>query len=444
MEDGVPGQVRRPWTRLMRAAVVLMLGTAAPAWATETTKRVSVGPGGVQGNWASEFPAISANGRFVTFYSKASNLVSGDTNLHSDIVVRDRRTGTTERVSVGPDGVQGNGDVGEESAISADGRFVAFASQATNLVPGDTNNEADVFVRDRSSGTIERVSVGPAGVQANAGSRQLAISPDGRFVAFYTYASNLVRGDTNGGYDVFLRDRKWGITRRVSVGPNGVQGDKDCGYATISADGRLIAFSSAASNLVRNDTNRRIDIFVRDRQTRVTERVNVGPSGVQANGDSSSQQPPAISADGRFVAFVSDADNLVRGDTNGAADIFVRDRRKGTTRRVSVGPGGLQGNGFSFMPAISSDGRFVSFASTATNLVPGDTNGAADIFVYDRQKGTTRRVSVGPGGAQANASSERPAISSSGRLVAFSSYATQLMPGDTNDWEDVFVRVPAP
>lgn len=386
MEDGVPGQVRRPWTRLLRAAVALMLGTAAPAWATETTKRVSVGPGGVQGNWASEFPAISANGRFVTFYSKASNLVSGDTNLHSDIFVRDRRTGTTERVSVGPDGVQGNGDVGEESAISADGRFVAFASQATNLVPGDTN----------------------------------------------------------GGYDVFLRDRKWGITRRVSVGPNGVQGDKDCGYATISADGRLIAFSSAASNLVRNDTNRRIDIFVRDRQTRVTERVNVGPSGVQANGDSSSQQPPAISADGRFVAFVSDADNLVRGDTNGAADIFVRDRRKGTTRRVSVGPGGVQGNGFSFMPAISSDGRFVSFASTATNLVPGDTNGAADIFVYDRQKGTTRRVSVGPGGAQANASSERPAISSSGRLVAFSSYATQLMPGDTNDWEDVFVRVPAP
>jgi Tol biopolymer transport system component len=401
---------------------------------------VSVGPGGVQANWYSNFPAISADGRFVSFWSKASNLVAGDTNFYSDIFVRNRQTGTTQRVSIGPGGRQSNGDVGEESSISADGRFIAFASQATHLVPGDTNNTADVFVRDRQTGTTERVSVGPGGVQANAGCRSLAISPDGRYVVFYTYASNLVKGDTNGWYDVFLRDRKYGITRRVSVGPDGSQGNKDSGYAAISADGRFVAFSSFASNLVSADTNNQIDIFVRDRQTHATERVNVGPGGVQANGDSSLLEPPAISANGRFVAFSSAAGNLVPGDTNDEVDIFVSDRQTGTTRRVSVGSGAVQANGFSYMPAMSADGRFVTFASTASNLVPGDTNDASDVFVRDRQTGTTRRLSVGPGAAQANSSSERPAISADGRFVAFPSYATNLVPGDTNEDEDMFVR----
>jgi Tol biopolymer transport system component len=174
-----------------------------------------------------------------------------------------------------------------------------------------------------------------------------------------------------------------------------------------------------------------------------TERVSLGPGGVQGNEQSSG---PAISADGRFVAFQSAASNLVPGDTNGAQDIFVRDRQTGTTRRVSVGPGGVQTNAeaSSGVPAISADGRFVAFESDATNLVPGDTNGAIDVFVRDRQTGTTRRISVGPGGVQGNSDSGGPAISADGRFVAFVSNASNLVPGDSNARFDVFVRGPAP
>jgi Tol biopolymer transport system component len=227
----------------------------------------------------------------------------------------------TERVSVDSSGAQGHGDSGYfRSSISADGRYVAFASDAPDLVPGDTNGSRDVFVRDRLNGTTERVSTDAGGVQGNADSHDPGLSADGRFVTFESLASNLVPGDSNAVSDIFVRDRLTGTTERVSVDSSGVQGNLASFAPSISADGRLVAFASAASNLVANDTNARGDVFVRDRLLGTTQRVSVSSAGAQASGAS---DEPAISADGRFVSFDCGASNLIAGDTNNDEDLFA-------------------------------------------------------------------------------------------------------------------------
>jgi Tol biopolymer transport system component len=433
------------WRAVAAAAVAtLVVGTAVTAAAPTAgagsgavaTTRVPVDRSGQQANGRSSRAAVSADGRFVAFESLASNLVPGDTNHRRDVFVRDRVAQVTRRVSVGPGGQQANGGSLGVPAISADGRFVAFASFASNLVPGDTNVSTDVFVRDRVAQVTRRVSVGPGGQQSDSFGGDPAISAHGRFVAFISNASNLVAGDTNDAADLFVRDRVAQVTRRVSVGPGGQQANDGSLDPSISARGRFVAFASLASNLVPGDTNR-LEVFVRDRKLQVTRRVSVGPGGQQANGLSFE---PTISADGRFVAFQSIASNLVAGDTNNNFDVFVRDRVAQLTRRVSVGPGGQQASGGSAEPAISAHGRFVAFRSNASNLVAGDTNGVDDVFVRDRGGQLTARVSVGPGGQQANRVSYLPAISAHGRFVAFQSAATNLVAGDTNDSLDVFVR----
>jgi len=425
-------------SRIVRRWLAVVLCVLLPGMvsAQPTTTRVSVGPGGIQANSDSFSPSISADGRWVAFHSEASNLVAGDTNGLQDVFVRDQLVGTTTRVSVGPGGVQANG-AAWFPAISADGRWVAFESWASNLVAGDTNGQYDVFVHDRLAGTTVRVSVGPGGAQGNLGSWFAAVSGDGRFVAFTSHASTLVTGDTNGGYDVFVHDQQTAVTRRVSVGPAGAQGNAASHLPAISADGRWVAFQSDASNLVVGDTNFERDVFVHDQQTQTTTRVSLGPGGAEGN---ASSLTPALSADGRWVTFESVATNLVAGDTNGAPDVFVHDRQTGTTTRVSVGPGGLEANGFSEYSTISADGRWVTFHSGAGNLVAGDTNGRADAFVHDRQTGTTERVSVGPGGVEGNTESAGPAISADGRWVVFHSLASNLVTGDTNGEWDVFAH----
>jgi hypothetical protein len=346
-----------------------------------TTERVSVDSAGAQGNGFSGYPSISADGRFVAFLSAASNLVTGDTNAVADVFVHDRQSGTTERVSVDSSGAQGNNDSNAYPSLSDDGRFVAFGSRASNLVMSDTNGSRDVFVHDRQSGTTERVSVDSTGTQGNSNSDLPSISADGRFVAFHGEATNLVAGDTNAFDDVFVHDRQSGTTERVSVDSAGAQGNSDSYRPSISADGRFVAFYSFATNLVTGDTNGFIDIFVRDRQSGTTERASVDSGGAQGNNGSAW---PSISGDGRFVAFWSYASNLVTGDTNWFIDVFVHDRQSGTTERVSVDSGGAQGNDWSYWPSTSADGRFVAFWSHASNLVTGDTNLFVDIFVRDR------------------------------------------------------------
>jgi len=426
---------------LLVALTVILAGRSAAS--SGATTRVSVDSNGNQGDGGSEGPAISADGRYAAFYSSAANLVTGDTNGQWDVFVHDRQTGVTQRVSVDSDGNEANG-ASYHDAISADGRNVGFMSGASNLVPGDTNSVADIFVHDRQTGVTQRVSVDSDGSEANGASDAPALSADGRFVAFTSDATNLVAGDTNSVADIFVRDRQTGVTQRVSVDSDGSEAN---GYSatppTISADGRFVAFRSQASNLVPDDTNSVADVFVHDRQTGVTQRVSVDSNGNQGNASSGMIYTEVISADGRFVAFRSQASNLVAGDTNNASDTFVHDRETAITERVSVNTAGVQANSSSDPAggAISNDGRYVAFGSYATNLVTGDTNNVLDVFVRDRQVGATTRVSVDSNGNQGDGGSyNAAAISADGSFVAFKSQATNLVPGDTNSVEDVFVH----
>jgi Tol biopolymer transport system component len=420
------------------SAVGIAVVLSSSGWA-QLTEIESVAPGGTPANGVSELPAVSPDGRYVAFSSDATNLVVGDGNARRDVFVRDRGTGTIELVSVALAGGPGNNTSGQGLvAISADGRYVAFDSFATNLVSGDSNAHRDVFVRDRTNGTTELVSVSSAAVQGNGDSDFPALSADGRYVAFESRASNLVAGDTNAVIDVFVRDRVSGTTEFVSVSGAGVLGDDESGAPSISADGRYVTFTSSAHFLVAGDANGNWDAFVRDRLAHTTEIASVATGGGLGNGYSGDSW---ISADGRFVAFDSLATTLVLNDTNNREDVFVHDRTNGTTEIVSVSTGGTLGSETSFFPVISADGRFVEFASAATNLVPGDTNGFIDAFLHDRVSGTTERVSLGNGGVQGTGQlSFRAALSGNGRLAVFSSAAGNLVSGDTNGVLDVFLR----
>lgn len=358
---------------------------------TGITTRVSVASDGTQGNKSSlSSSSVSADGRYVAFRSAADNLVPDDINDAHDIFIHDTVTGDTSRVSVASDGTQGNGS-SESPSISADGRYVTFTSNASNLLEEDSNDSRDIFIHDRVTGETERVSVSSEGTQANDFSLLPKISADGRFVTFVSYATNLVEGDTNGWRDIFLRDLETGRTTRVSVASDGQQGDFSSYWPSLSSDGRYVAFYSRSSNLVADDMNASGDIFIHDTADGSTTRVSLSSDGAQANSNS---DHPEISADGRFVAFRSSADNLVPDDTNGFLDIFVHDTETGLTTRVSVSSDGTQGNGDSLFSSISTDGRFVAFDSRADNLVVGDSNEDTDVFLHDRMRNAETAYSI--------------------------------------------------
>jgi Tol biopolymer transport system component len=409
----------------------------AASGASAPVVRESVSSAGAQANGHSLAAAISADGRYVAFYSSATNLVAGDTNGARDVFVHDNQTGATTRVSVSSSGAQANGQ-SFSPALSADGRYVAFYSDATDLVAGDTNNADDVFVHDRQTGATTRVSLSSAGAQADGGSYLPAISADGRYVAFVSDATNLAPGDANRLRDVFVRDLTTGTTTRVDVATNGdeAQGGPSTAPA-ISANGQLVAFSSFAFNLIATDTNFESDVFVHNLQTGDTSRVSVSTDGFEVDGNS---VDPSLSGNGRYVAFDSDAFDLVLDDSNDAADVFVVDRQTGVVTRASLDDAGSEANDGSARPSLDGDGRFVAFSSESTNLVPGDTNGSVDIFVHDNLSGATTRLSVKANGVEADGDSIRPALSADGRSVAFDSQATNLVSGDGNGFSDVFLR----
>ncbi len=431
--------MRQLTTQLARVgcALAVTASIAAAQVGTPTPIRlVSANSSGLAGNGPSNGIAVSTDGGIAAFYSDATDLVPGDTNQMRDVFVRDLSTGLTERVSVSSSGAQANG-VSHNAyggvAISGNGQIVAFYSQASNLVANDTNRFADVFVRLRGSSSTQRVSVASDGTEANGASVLPSISADGRYVVFQSEASNLVAGDTNRVTDIFVHDRVTGTTTRVC----NVQGDLSSSTPVISADGSTIAFASSATNLVSDDTNNHLDIFVCDRVSGVPERISLSSSQDEGNGDSIL---PALSATGRFVGFKSLADNLVDGDRNGSVDVFVRDRQMGKTERISVGVNGGDSSDVNFPPTLSNDGRFVAFASFANNLIQNDYNHSVDVFVRDRQIGVTVAVRNDAGDLpNGSAPDVPPSISGDGKQVGFTSLATNLVVPDRNEATDSFV-----
>jgi Tol biopolymer transport system component len=433
-------------TRSPRALIAGLLAIALDDAHGQVTERVSVDSTGSDSNSTGGYAAISADGRFVAFLSEADDIVADDRNGSDDVFVRDRQNGTTVRVSVDSTGAEGHDAsalsevvMSEPPAISADGSVVAFASDFIDLVSGDSNGKIDIFVHDRTTGITSRVSVDSSGAEANGSSFRPSISADGRFVAFQSYATNLVAGDLNDLSDVFVHDRSTGETTRISVAPDGTEANGMSRSAAISADGRFVAFESQAGNLISGDANACADVFLRDLASGTTSLVSVDSAGAQASGPSSA---PSISADGRFVAFASRADDLDAFDLNGCTDVFVHDFVSGATERVSVDSSGRDADRESDWPSISGDGRTVAFESDATSLVSLDGNGMTDVFVHDRETGATTRVSVDSAGLEGDLWSLRPAISADGRFAAFDSAARALVAGDRNHTFDVFVHGP--
>ena len=364
---------------------------------------------------------VSADGRYVAFYSYASNLVPGDTNGKYDVFVRDRQTGATTLVSGGISG-PGNGDAFDPS-VSADGRYVAFYSNARNLVPGGSNGQYQVFVRDLQTGTTTLVSMGANG-QGNNSSASPTISPNGRYITFYSSASNLTPEGGNGFYQTYVRDLQTGTTTLVSTGSNGEGNGQSYYPSAISADGRYVAFASNSTNLAPGGTNGRWQIFLRDLQAGTTRLVSADAAG-PANRDC---YDVSMSADGSRIVFDSSANNLVVGTTDFNTNVYASDWQTGKITLVSVDSAGHIGTDNSSHPSISGSGRYVAFDSDASNLADGDSNGRTDVFLHDLQTGLTRRISVSPAG-QGDSDSYYPSISADGRAVAFNSYADNLVPG---------------
>lgn len=385
--------------RALVTALVLSLGTIHPVeGAPGDTELISLQAATHEPAYSSTVEGnqtVSADGRFVAFRSAASTLVADDTNGTLDVFVRDRLLGVTERISVPYPGAPGDTFHCSSPAISADGRHVAFTSSNPNVVPGATVGDPDVYVRDRESGTTERISVSSAGAPGNYHSDSPSLSADGRYVAFRSDSSNLVTPDLNGYTgDVFVHDRQTGETRLVSVDSSEAQGNGASGTPTISADGRYVAFPSSATNLVPNDTNGHVDYFVHDMQTGITERVSVSSSGAQGDYEAGYLYvAPSISADGRLVAFASAATNLVAGDYNEAVDVFVRDRWLGTTQRVTGPFGGRFTN-----PSLSADGRYLALETYR------------NVYIQDRQTGVIEEV---------DHEARRPSLSADGHYVVF-------------------------
>ena len=431
------------------ASAAALLGPGSAFAAHNVVEPISIAPDGAIGNDSSvagdhlgDYGDMTPDGRFVVFASAASNLVPGDTNAVGDVFVRDRLTGVTERVSVGPKGVQGDGDsnvlgISTAPAISDDGRFVAFKSDASNLVKGDRNQFTDVFVRDRAAGVTERIS-------GDEGGDNPGISPDGNFVAFETF-------DFDGDFaqDIYLRNRATGTIERISVSHDGSEifGTSE---DPVVANGPVVAFVSSAPNLVPDDGQSNIDVFVRDLSgpSPTTERVSVS-SDEQPAGEFDTSRNPAITGDGRFVAFQSDAQSFTPvAQTGFFSDVFVRDRQAGTTVLASPDGAGGEASGQSEDPEISADGRFVAFASFASDLIAGapDPDGelVRDAFVRDLASESTEMVSVN--GAHEDATRDgnhddvgAGPVSGDGLVTLMGTQADNLFTGDTNGAGDVYV-----
>jgi Tol biopolymer transport system component len=387
-------------------------------------------------NSASTKPDLSADGRYVAFASDASNLVSGDYNRSTDVFVADRETGEITRVSINGDGVEGN-EYSTNPSISNDGRFVAFESRADNLVDKDINGWEDIFVHDRETGKTTLVSIASDGMQGNLSSHDAIISGDGHFVAFWSNATTLVPNDTNTFRDVFVHDLETSETERLSVSSNGRQGDGDSRKPDISDDGRFVVFWSQASNLVSTDRNLSADIFLVDRGEGEITRVNITSTGSEADDDA--EDDVSISGNGAFIAFQTSAGNLFGDDFSFQNRIYLYERE---TRKVvmisseeSACPSSYcQG---ATQPVVSGNGRYIAYLSDAYEV--DDSASSGSIYLHDRAEGATMRITRTFNDEPLDAFVSELAISDDGRIIAFETSASNVVVPDLNGTTDVFI-----
>ncbi|MCA9958935.1 MAG: carboxypeptidase regulatory-like domain-containing protein [Anaerolineales bacterium] len=384
----------------------------------------------------SQNPEMAGNGRFAVFESVATNLVPDDANNQRDIFLYTQATNQLTRVSVDATGADADGD-SYNPAISPDCRFIVFESDATNLVPGDTNNVSDIFLYDRDLSAMERVSVATGGGQANGPSFYPAISGNGRFVAFASLAQNLVITDTNLFLDIYVHDRETTTTELITVGYDGTASSASSYYPAISYDGRFITFYADGGNLIPGD-GPFADVFLYDRQTSSMTRVSNGLGGGEANGSSFL---PDISGDGRFLSFTSEASDLVEGDNNGRYDVFLFDQETESMTLLSNNAAGEPGNDHSLVPFLSIDGRYLTYFSYASNLSANDTNGQTDAFWLDRETGELWLLSQTADGSAGNGESIFAVVADDGQTAVFESIANDLTADDSNDKRDIFLAM---
>ncbi len=402
------------------------------------TVLVSAARGRSYANGSSSISSISRDGDYVAFSSDATDLVRR--NEHGvQVFLRHLPRGRMRLVSVPLDGQSaGNSQIGA-SAVSVDGSVVTFSSSADNLVRHDTNGVADVFVRNMRTGTTRVVSVSSLGTLGNGVSDDPSISANGRYVVFESRASNLVHGDKAGKENIFVHDRRTGKTEQVDTAPSGDRRIGGSSAPSISANGRFVSFTSTSSRLVPGDTNRVQDVFVWNRTKNRVQRVDLGSIGTQADGPAFDS---SVSSRGPVVAFESGATNLVGGDTNNVVDVYAKDVTSGGITRVDTGSHGAQADGQSLGVAIDPSGRAVAFSSEADNLVPRDTNQAADVFVRDRRSGKTRRVDLDANGRQLPLGGGSPALSRRGRDVSFAGLRRRRIGHRFHVISDIFRRGP--
>jgi len=436
------------WIGVVFAALWLVLpcfSQGANRWPRSSVKlnsistsltRISNGVSSQQGNQGSSKLSFSDNGRYAVFQSDAANLVSGDTNGLTDIFLYDSQTSTTTRLSVGLSGAEANGS-SFDPVISGDGSTVAFVSYASNLVSGDTNGTPDVFKVNLSTGAITRVSVSSSSTEANSASGEPSISSDGNLVAFTSNATNLVGSDTNSTSDVFVRNVSGGTTTRISVDSSGTQANKASYQPRISSDGSNVVFTSDATNLVSSDVNDCSDIFLRNLSAGTTQVVSTSSSGTLGNRSSFF---PDISQNGQYIVFQSRANNLIGSDANGYIDIFMKNMSTGATTLISQTNSGAQVKYDSVFPTISLDGRFVVFESKSSDYISWDANGVSDVFIRDNLSGLTTPFSTLASNVIGNKKSASAKISGDGSKIGFASLSTNLVTPDTNGQMDLFVR----
>jgi len=396
--------------------------------------RISINARGEEPIGNSYWMDISADGRYVVFESDASNLVDNDDNGLRDIFLKDKQTGFIKRVSTSANEAESNGTSGR-AKISADGNYVVFQSTASNLVIGDTNGAWDIFRKNVNTGNITRVSTDNTENQSRNNSYYASINADGRYVVFESQANDLVPGDNNDYTDVFYKDMQTGTLTRISTDSNNQQANDESQEASISGDGRYVVFSSTANNLVADDSNNASDIFLKDLQTGTTTRVSTDIVGSESNGSS---RTPVISANGLYMVFISLANNLVINDDNNYYDIYVKNLVTSEIVLASSDNNGVVGNRDSSAPDISADGRYIVFQSTAYNLAAEDKNNKYDVFVKDLLTANIERISTNSNGEEGQGHSRYPVISDDGYKITYYSNASNIVTNDENGAVDIF------